>query len=195
MAGETDLSADEVREIKAANSRAHRAAQTTRNLVWALVATLLVVIALVLVVVRPDPPAPDPIDYATIASQSQSQASETLVTPVLPAGWNSNRALLSRDGEIENWYIGFVTPSTQFIALTQGIGANPTWVDNVLERAKATGSVTIDGVEWVVYDNRDTTDPGNRAYALVTEDGASTYVLYGTASDDEVALLAQAIGL
>lgn len=196
MAGDTSpMSPEDVLEAKAANSRAHRAAQTTRNLVWALVATLLVVLALVLVVVRPDMPAPDPIDYQTIAGQSQSQASETLVTPVLPEGWNANRAQLGRDGDVESWYIGFVTPSTQFVALTQGIGANSTWVDNVLERARSTGSVTIDGVDWVVYDNRDTKDPGNRAYALVTSAGNSTYVLYGTASDDEFALLAQAIGL
>lgn len=190
-----DLSADEIAEIKAANSRAHRAAQTTRNLVWALVATLLVVLALVLVVVRPDQPAADPIDYATIASQSQSQVSGSLVTPVLPSGWNANRAQLSADGDVDVWYIGFITPSTQFIALEQGIDANSTWVANALENARSTGSVVIDGVEWAVYDHRDAKDPGNRAYALVTSAGASTYVLYGTASDDEFALLAQSIGL
>ena len=33
------------------------------------------------------------------------------------------------------------------------------------------------------------------ASMLVTEAGDSTYVLYGTASDDEFALLAQSIGL
>lgn len=190
-----EMTAEEIREAKAANSRAHRAAQTTRNLVWALVATLLVVLALVLVVVRPDMPPADPIDYATIAAQSQPQADAPLVVPVLPEKWSANRAQLGADGDVQTWYVGFVTPSTQFIALTQGIAANSTWVDNVLERARPTGAVTIDGTEWTVYDHRDAKDTGNCAYALVTEAGDSTYVLYGTASDDEFALLAQSIGL
>jgi len=186
-------SAAEVAAIKAENSRRHRAAQTTRNLVWALVATLIVVLFLFLVVVRPDPQAVDPIDFATVASQSQADA--PLVAPVLPEGWTANRADLTRSGDIQVWYIGLVTPSDQFIALNQGIAANPTWVDNVLASAKPTGSTTIDGVEWTVYDHRDGDDPGNLAYALVTENSDSTYVLHGTASDNEFALLARSLGL
>ena len=186
-------SADEIAAIKAENSRAHRAAQTTRNLIWALVATLIVVLFLFLVVVRPDPVSEDPIDFATVASQSQADA--PLVAPVLPDGWSANRADLTTRGEIQVWYIGLITPSDQFIALNQGIDANPTWVDNLLASAKPTGSTTIDGVEWTVYDHRDGDDPGNLAYALVTEVGESTYVLHGTASDNEFALLARSLGL
>jgi len=186
-------SADEIAAIKAENSRAHRAAQTTRNLIWALVATLIVVLFLFLVVVRPDPVSEDPIDFATVASQSQADA--PLVAPVLPDGWSANRADLTTSGEIQVWYIGLITPTDQFIALNQGIAANPTWVDNLLASAKPTGSTTIDGVEWTVYDHRDGDDPGNLAYALVTEVGESTYVLHGTASDNEFALLAQSLGL
>lgn len=186
-------SAEEIAAIKAENSRRHRAAQTTRNLVWALVATLIVVLFLFLVVVRPDPQAADPIDFATVASQSQADA--PLAAPVLPEGWSANRADLTRSGDIQVWYIGLITPTDQFIALNQGIAANPTWVDNVLASAKPTGSTTIDGTEWTVYDHRDGDDPGNLAYALVAEAGTSTYVLHGTASDNEFALLARSLGL
>jgi hypothetical protein len=191
----TDLSPDEIAAIKAANSRQHRAAQTTRNLVWALIASLIVVLFLVLVVVRPDVPAADPVDFATVASQAQPEVDEPLAAPVLPAGWSSNRADLTTAGEIRVWYVGLISPSNQFIALNQGIDANSTWVDTLLEGAKPTGTQTIAGVEWTVYDHRDADDPGNFAYAMVTEASASTYVLHGTASDDEFALLAQAIGL
>lgn len=191
----TDLSPDEIAAIKAANSRQHRAAQTTRNLVWALVASLIVVLFLVLVVVRPDVPAAEPIDFGTVASQAQSEVDEPLAAPVLPTGWSSNRADLTTTGEIRVWYVGLISPSNQFIALNQGIDANSTWVDTLLEGAKPTGTETLSGVTWTVYDHREADDPGNLAYALVTEVGASTYVLHGTASDDEFALLAQAIGL
>jgi hypothetical protein len=44
-----------------------------------------------------------------------------------------------------------------------------------------------------VYDHRDAKDPGNYAYALVSESGQDTYVLYGTASDAEFEELATAI--
>ena len=186
-------SADEIAAIKAENSRAHRAAQTTRNLIWALVATLIVVLFLFLVVVRPDPVPDGPVDFATVASQSQSDV--PLVAPVLPDGWSANRADLTRRSDIQVWYIGLITPSDQFVALNQGIDANPTWVDNLLESAKPTGTTVIDGTEWTVYDDRDGDDPGNLAYALVTVVDQSTYVLHGTASDNEFALLARSLGL
>ena len=189
----TELSVDEIAAIKAETSRRHRAAQTTRNLIWALVATLIVVLFLVLVVVRPEFQTADPIDYGTVASQAQADA--PLAAPVLPTGWSANRADLTKSGDIQVWYVGFITPSDQFIALNQGIDANPTWVDNLLDSAKPSGAVTIDGTEWTVYDRRTSDDPGNLAYALVTEAGESTYVLHGTASDDEFALLAQSLGL
>lgn len=191
----TEISPEDVAAIKAENSRRHRAAQTTRNLIWALVATLIVVLFLVLVVVRPDVQAADPVDFGTVASQAQPGVDATLAAPVLPSGWSSNRADLTTSGDIPVWYVGLITPSDQFIALNQGINANGTWVDNLLERAQPTGDVTIDGVAWTVYDHRDADDPGNLAYALVTVVGDSTYVLHGTASDGEFALLAQAIGL
>lgn len=191
----SDLSPDEIAAIKAENSRQHRAAQTTRNLIWALIASLIVVLALVLVIPRPDPAPPEPIDYVEVAGQAQPTIEQTLATPVLPPGWQANRAQLAPRDRVPTWYIGFITPEEQFIALNQGIDANETWVSNLLRSAKPTGAVTLAGIEWTVYDQRKVDDAGNIAYALVTTAGESTYVLHGTASDEEFALLAQSIGL
>lgn len=190
-----DLRAEEVAAIKAENSRAHRAAQTVRNLLWALAATLLVVLFLVFVVVRPDPAPREPVDYATIAAQAQGDLATGIVAPVLPEGWEANEAALRTAGDIPVWYIGFVTPDQQFIALNQGVDANPTWVDNLLDSAATTGTRVIDGLTWTVYDRRDADDPGNLAYALVTDHEESTFVLYGTASDTEFETLATAMEL
>jgi len=191
----SELAADEIAAIKAENSRAHRAAQTMRNLIWALVATLAVVLFLVFVVVRPDSPPRDPVDYRTIAGQVQSDLDASIVAPVLPEGWEANEAQLRTAGEIPVWYIGLITPGQQFIALNQGVDANPTWVDNLLDSAQPTGSLVIDGVTWTVYDHRNAEDPGNLAYALVTEHQESTFVLYGTATDTEFETLATAMEL
>ena len=47
--------------------------------------------------------------------------------------------------------------------------------------------------DWAAYDRRDVDDPGNVAYALVTEFGRSTVVLSGTGTDAEFATLAESV--
>ena len=183
---------EETAARKAANSRNYRASKTTRNLVVALVLSLLLVLFTVLVVVRPDPAPTPAIDYATIAAQST--ASAPLVSPVLPQGWKANKAELSTgNDDIESWYIGFVTPENQFVAVTQGIGANASWVAARLGDIDRTGTTTIDGVEWTLYDNRDDDKPGNYAYAMTAEFDGSNYVLNGTAFEAEFTELAKAV--
>jgi len=186
---------DETAARKAETSRAHRASQTVRNLVWSLGASLGVVLLVVLVVVRPDPAPAELIDYGVVASEAQQSVDATLAAPVLPSGWTANAAELRADGDIQIWYVGFITPEQQFIALNQGIDANPTWVDNLLDGARTSSTVSIDGVAWSVYDDRDSANPGNLAYAMTASERGSTYVLFGTANDAEFETLATAMGI
>lgn len=185
--------AEETAARKAETSATHRQAQTFRNLVVALVVCLALVAVIILAVVRPNPPAPAAVDYRTIAVESGAPGS--LVVPDLPASWAANSAVY--DGEpldgVATWYIGFVTPAQQFVALRQGIAANPTWLANQLANRAATGSTTIDGIQWTVYDHRDAKDAGNLAYIMTTESADSDIVLFGTASDAEFATMATAV--
>jgi len=184
---------EETAARKAENSRKHRANQTLLNLVVATVASLVIVLFLVVVVVRPDPgTVNNPVDYTAVAAEAQGGSNETLLAPVLPA-WTANDARFGTTAAVSTWYIGFITPTTEFIALVQGIDANPTWQQSVLEGAQSTGAVTIDGVTWTEYDQRDANDPGNFAYSLATTSGGSTIVLHGTAPTTEFELLASAI--
>ena len=185
--------ADETAQRKAENSRKHRANQTALNLVGATVASLAIVAFLIIVVVRPTPAPAESIDYITIAGQAQVNSDQPLLAPVLPDTWGANDARFESRSQVPTWYIGFVTPKTQFIALNQGIDANPTWQATVLDNATETGSVTIDGVTWTVFDQRDSASPGNCAYSMATTFGDSTIVLHGTASDSEFEALATAI--
>lgn len=189
----------ETAERKAQTSRRHREGQTFLNLALALIASLIVVLVTVLVVVRPDPPAREPIDYQAIAAEAD--AGVTLAAPSLPEGWSANAATYTAtpaDG-VANWYVGLITPKDQFVALRQGVDANPTWVSNQLAGRSATGSTVIDGVTWQVYDHRLAKDVGNLAYAMTTTGPAdesgrtSSFVLFGTASDDEFEVLASAL--
>ena len=183
--------AEETAARKAENSRKHRANQTLRNLLWSLLASVALMLLIVIVVVRPAQPPREPVDYTAAAAETQPGISETLATPVLPPGWNANSAELRRSrDDISTWYIGFITPTENFISINQGIGANPTWLLTVLDQNEATGTETIDDVEWTIYDNRDGDDPGNLAYAMVTTAGNSTFVLNGTADDNEFRTMA-----
>jgi hypothetical protein len=185
---------EETAARKAENSRRHRSNQTMRNLVLALVASLGIVLFLVLVVVRPDGATRKPFDYLTDARQAQPDISETLVAPRLPKGWSANHDALAKGSDgVVSWSIGFVTPKTQYISLTQGLSANATWVSNQLDSAPATGSASIGGLDWTVYNQRTVRDIGNYAYSMTTTVGGSSIVLHGTASTPEFTTLAGAI--
>ena len=187
---------DETAARKAENSLKHRQRQTLLNLVLALGASLLVVLVIVLIVPRSDAPMEPDIDVAPIAEQAQIASDDPLAVPELPEGWRANAAELRTstvDG-VTAWYVGYLTPSDEYIGMYQGLEANPTWVAGLLERTLATGTTTIEGVEWTVYDNRDSGDDvGNARYGLATEAGGSTFVLLGTATPEEFLTLATAL--
>jgi hypothetical protein len=85
------------------------------------------------------------------------------------------------------------SPSAQFIALEQGIDANETWLSIVTDNALATGSTTIEGIDWTIFDRRSSSDTGNYAYSMSAQIAGSTIVLHGTATDAEFELLAASL--
>lgn len=183
----------ETADRRAAASAKRRANQTTFNLVIALVASLAIVAFLILVVVRADAPTRGAVDYVAIAADAQPSVDVPLVVPVLPEAWSANRAEISRGQDVTAWEIGLLTPDSEYIEITQGIAANPTWVREQVREGPATGEVELGGLTWTTYDRRDVEDPGNVAFALVTEAAGSTYVLSGTAPDEEFAAVATAV--
>jgi hypothetical protein len=185
--------AQETADRKAENSRRHRSAQTARNLVGATLASLAIVVFLVIVVVRPNPTPAEPIDYATLAAEAQAGIAEPLIVPALPDTWSANSARVEVRSKVTTWYVGFITPGAEFIAFNQGIDANPSWTSTVLGDAQQTSTETIDGIEWAVYDRRDSENPGNFAYSLATDLEGSSIVIHGTASPEEFDLMAASI--
>jgi len=180
----------------ATNSRNYRSRKTINNLVYSLLATLGAVIVLVLIVPRSDTPLTRNVDYASVAEQVQPGVEVPLAAPALPGGWSANAAEWRSGGGdgVSSWYIGLLTPTNEFIGLTQAVDANPTWLADKLGNVSSDDTITIDGVEWDVYRNpAPEADRGNFESALVTEAGASSYLLIGTASDEEFAVLAGAL--
>lgn len=184
---------EETAARKAENSRTYRQRQTVKNLVLALGASLLVVLVIVLLVPRSDTPIERDVDVALVAAQAQASSDDPLAVPELPQDWRANAAELRRSDvdEVTAWYAGYLTPSDEYLGMYQGLDANPTWIAELLARTLATGTTTIDGVEWTVYDNRDSADDvGNARYGLTTEADGTTFVLLGTASPEEFETLA-----
>lgn len=178
---------------KAQSSRNHRVNQTTKNLVLAIIASVGIVLVIVFGVVRPSGSQLTTTDYLKVASQAQQQVDQRLAAPRLPSGWTSNDAEIKPKGAdgVQTWYVGLISPDTQFIGLTQGFDANPTWVSNQLAQAAQSTVKTLDGVSWDVYDRRSLSGTGNFAYAMVATIGKSTLVLAGTASPKQFDLVAE----
>jgi hypothetical protein len=194
-AGEQHIRADlgrpetpeETAARKAENSRNYRAAKTPNNLVIALVASLAIVLFLVLVVVRPSSDEVQVVDYNAVAAQAQPGVHTPLATPALPPEWKANAASLSESADKSfTWNIGFVT-------LEQGIDPTAGWFAGFLSSAKPTGSTTIEGIDWSIYDQRDSDDPGNFGYSLAATVDGTDYLLHGSADDAEFGLFATAL--
>jgi hypothetical protein len=185
---------EETARRKAENSRAHRANQTTRNLILALIASLAIVLFTVLVVVRPSNNLVKTINYRAVAAQAQQAVSVKLAAPPLSKQWTSNDAELKYDnGKTVDWYVGLLTPGNQFIAIEQGVDTSNTWFGSLLGRAPVTGHLTIAGVHWTEYNQRQSSGAGNFQYSLAATIGPSNFVLHGSADDAEFSELATAI--
>ncbi|MBW8871711.1 MAG: DUF4245 domain-containing protein [Leifsonia sp.] len=188
---------EETAARKAENSANHRTRQTINNLVFSLLATLALVAVIVLVVPRGNPTSTTPpVDYASIAQQAEGSEPDALLVPKLPSTWKSNNAELRTKtaDKVDSWYVGLITPKQQFIGMTQGFAANDSWVSQQVNKSMIKGTREIDGVTWDVYDNRTSSaDDGNVEYALVTQSGDSSVIVFGTADDGEFRTLASSL--
>ncbi|MCU1507906.1 MAG: hypothetical protein JWR53_998 [Glaciihabitans sp.] len=182
---------DETADRKAAASRLHRASQTTVNLVASLIVSLVVVLVIVLLVVRPDQQTVNAVDYQKIAVQAQAGIADPLIAPRVPKGWQANAATINPvSAGAYAWHIGFITAGRQYISFDQGIGVTDAWAAAQLGSSPATGTASIGGLTWTVYDRRTADQPGNFAYSLVTTIGRDVYLLHGTAVTAEFRQLA-----
>jgi hypothetical protein len=185
---------------KATASAERRKHQTANNLVYSLIVTVALAIGAVLMAPTFLPGVQQAqnvnYDYAAIARQGAGVEPDPLIVPELPKTWHSNSAQLRQqtsDG-IDEWYIGLITPSKQYIGVAQGFDANSAWLSSQVAHTSSSSSTELAGIRWNVYDNRSSSaNVGDAKYALATQQGRSTVVLYGTASDAEFRQVAESV--
>ena len=185
----------ETQARKAENSRLYVQRKTVNNLVLSLLATVGLVAVIFFVVPRSNVTPNWQVDYVALSEQAALSMGGELITPTLPEDWAANAAEVrsgAADG-VQSWYVGFITPRNEFIGYQEALVANPTWVANVLDGNATTGTRIFGGLQWDEYDYRSLEDAKNLAYALVTVSGDRTFVLYGTANDEEFTALAEKI--
>lgn len=191
---------EETAARQAESSRLYRERKTFPNLIWALIVSLVVVLAIVALVPRDDTPITRDVDVAQAAEQASAQLGRPVASPAVPEGWTANTARLGTgaDGIVE-WSVGYIVPDAdgrpaQFAGISQGIAANPTWTLERTGSRTATGTAELAGRTWDEYDytSLPASEAGNAAYALSTELDGATLVVYGSGSPETVRELAEA---
>lgn len=170
-----------------------RARQTLINLLLSLAATVGVMVLLVLAVPRDDSNRVQPVDYLSIAEQASTEAPGKLLVPTIPIDWYSNAARYrssAQDG-VANWYVGFVGPNSEFVAMTQGLEVNQTWMQLMVESNKPSGEIVIQGKTWKVFESvRENNPPKSKDYMMVLEYENNAVFVYGVASTEQLENLA-----
>lgn len=192
--GRPETAEEKASRVAAARAK-RRSNQSTKNLVLSLGASLAIVLFLVLVAVQTAPETPA-VDFEATAQEAADGLDRQVVAPVFPAQWTPTRAELTATLGVAEWRSVFVTNGDPDGSLTmvQGFDADTTWLSEVLRLGRTEGdAVTIGERAWTLYDRRENENLGLRQYALVTDTPDSIVVLYGSATEDEFALLATAI--
>lgn len=184
----------ETADRKAESSRIYRSSQTFRNLIAALIVTVAVVAVIVFAVPRGEPTARPQIDVASIAANVESTSDHQVVVPELDDFWRVNAAGLE-GGAVTVWNITMAPAAERergFIRLAQAFDADVTWAPQVTGGMAPTGTETIDGIAWDVFDLGDR-GSANITYALGAQAGSDYVLLYGSRSAESTQRLAQSL--
>ncbi|NLA64734.1 MAG: DUF4245 domain-containing protein [Leucobacter sp.] len=174
---------------KANDSRLYRQRKTVNNLVFSLLVSVGLMFVIVLIVPRGTDQWKDhSVNVAEAAELNTPSAGVPLIAPAVPESWLAKQAVLKRDAasEVLNWFVTYTTENEAYAAFTQalttdGAAVNGTWIAGQLENQSATGTETIGGLEWTVYDHpRRSPDESNMVFGLEAQVGNITLLVYGT---------------
>lgn len=163
-----------------------RGKRGVRDLVLSLVIVGIFVAFLFVVVWRPSPEQVRVVDPAVQLEAARAQASYAVLAPEgLSPDWKPTSARFEQTADsTSTWFLGYVTPQTQYVALAQTDGDPQAFIAEQTLQGVPDGQRNIDGRTWDQYVSSD-----QRSLVLKGKD--STTVVTGTVSYDELAAFAQ----
>ena len=184
---------EETAARKAENSKNYRQSQSFKNLIFALVVSLAIVAVVYFIVPRGEVDnAPQP-NVEEIASQVADQYERTVISPDAPEGWTKNIAEIE-PGSPSIWTVNFNSipdAGHAYVRFSQAFDATELWATQELRGTEPTGTVTAGGVEFTEYVVKDPSSTSNISYALGVQAGTDYVLLYGSASAEITAQLAE----
>lgn len=158
-----------------------RAKRGVRDLILSLAVVGVFVAFLYAVVWRPSPDPVRVVDPAPQLEAARAQADYQVLAPVgLSEQWRPTSARFDSTGEgASTWFVGYVTPDTQYVALAQTDGPPAEFIDEQTLAGRPDGSRTIAGRQWQQYVS------GAQRSLVRTPDG-STIVVTGTVGYDQL---------
>ncbi len=184
----------EIAEAKAEARRLRRQRQTAKNLIASLVASLGIVIFLVLVVARPDEQVAEPIDYAAVGAEAETESGYDLAIPVLDETWSSNRADLREESTGDVWRVGLISTSGGFVQIVHYLSTDD--ITNELPEEGVDGIETLISLngashEWSSRDRSGIESAGNDVYLLWTPVSNGHLVLRSTSQASVLSIASQ----
>jgi hypothetical protein len=163
---------------------------STGDMVRSSLVVLAIVIGFVALVPRPDTKVTSSVDLPTTAAQAERVAPYPVLTPEgLDAGWRPTRAEVRRESDgTTTWRVGFTTPEGKFVRLVQSDRPAEAFVAAEAGAAQSEGSRPVAGEDWQLLTNAE-----EERRAMWSSADASTVVLTGTTSYDELAELAESL--
>lgn len=182
-----------LRVVSTRDSRGRRGFETARDMVWSMAAVFL---AVIVVLVLAWPPSPDPIrpvEWRPVISAVADSAEWPVMAPETQwPGWNATSARVEPIvGGFRVVHVGWVTDDEEYLSVRQvdlaGEAATE-WLRDEVGGSAPTDPTWTDaaGRIWSTY----ATDDGS---ALVAEIDATTVVIAGTASQQQMQRMAAAL--
>ena|GEM_PF-115540 len=135
------------------------------------------------------------VDYRSLAAQTAPFAPFPLLLPTpQPAGWVATSDYydppqVTGSAGVSDWQVGFVTSDHHFAGFDQTQASAAAALAVLFTDPQPSGSQAVNGRTW-----RRASDLATGARALVGRVGATTVVVHGTASWDQLGVLAASLG-
>lgn len=183
------------RELELSRAQSRQRAVERRQATWthmvlSLLVVLGIVVGLMLLVPRTNSITQPPVDVAAGARAAATQVEFVPSVPQgLPAGWRATSVRTTRStASVMTWHAGYMTSDDQYAALEQGQRVPAEWIRSQTNRGREEGTIEVAGEPWRKFVRLDKVQ-----HSLVHERGDVTTIVTGTASFEDLALLAASL--